>query len=100
MRISYWSSDVCSSDLHSSQYIFAEIGVPRDFAQLPFHERAIDCYRLDRKSVVLGKSVSFRVDLGGRRFIKKKSQYLLHLIFILTLYKLLLLVKLYVLLLC
>src|SRR3546814_13226364 len=27
----------------------------------------------DRKSVVLGKSVSVRVDLGGRRIIKKKS---------------------------
>src|SRR3546814_11993780 len=26
----------------------------------------------DRKSVVEGKSVSVRVDLGGRRFIKKK----------------------------
>src|SRR3546814_13023598 len=28
--------------------------------------------RLDRKSVVSGKSVSVRVDLGGRRIIKKK----------------------------
>src|SRR3546814_14030547 len=28
---------------------------------------------LDRKSVVLGKSVSVRVDLGGGRFIKKKK---------------------------
>src|SRR3546814_13074928 len=27
---------------------------------------------LDRKSVVSGKSVSVRVDLGGRRFIKTK----------------------------
>src|SRR3546814_16179691 len=36
-----------------------------------------DAYRragrpLDRKSVVSGKSVSVRVDLGGRRIIKKK----------------------------
>src|SRR3546814_13023201 len=29
---------------------------------------------LDRKSVVSGKSVSVRVDLGGRRNIKKKKQ--------------------------
>src|SRR3546814_17004281 len=29
--------------------------------------------RQDRKSVVKGKSVSVRVDLGGRRIIKKKS---------------------------
>src|SRR3546814_17288447 len=28
----------------------------------------------DRKSVVKGKSVSVRVDLGGRRFIKKKKK--------------------------
>src|SRR3546814_11879023 len=28
----------------------------------------------DRKSVVKGKSVSVRVDLGGRRIIKKKNQ--------------------------
>src|SRR3546814_15172969 len=30
--------------------------------------------RPDRKSVVLGKRVSVRVDLGGRRLIKKKKQ--------------------------
>src|SRR3546814_7660728 len=29
----------------------------------------------DRKSVVLGKSVSVRVDLGGRRIIKKKTTH-------------------------
>src|SRR3546814_18292082 len=29
--------------------------------------------RLDRKSVVEGKSVSVRVDLGGRRSLQKKS---------------------------
>src|SRR3546814_12914881 len=36
-----------------------------------------DCYDrqtgLDRKSVVSGKSVSVRVDLGGRRYINKKK---------------------------
>src|SRR3546814_13346250 len=31
-------------------------------------------YVLDRKSVVSGKSVSVRVDLGGRRVIKKKKR--------------------------
>src|SRR3546814_20191282 len=30
--------------------------------------------KTDRKSVVSGKSVSVRVDLGGRRIIKKKKQ--------------------------
>src|SRR3546814_12254323 len=33
---------------------------------------------LDRKSVVKGKSVSVRVDLGGRRIIKKKNKYNKH----------------------
>src|SRR3546814_13878206 len=30
--------------------------------------------KLDRKSVVLGKSVALRLDLGGRRTIKKKKK--------------------------
>src|SRR3546814_15672398 len=32
-------------------------------------------YYKDRKSVVEGRSVSVRVDLGGRRIIKKKKDY-------------------------
>src|SRR3546814_18484400 len=36
--------------------------------------RALDRVGLDRKSVVSGKSVSVRVDLGGRRIHKKKKQ--------------------------
>src|SRR3546814_13416277 len=38
------------------------------------YERAAKTTRviIDRKSVVVGKSVSVRVDLGGRRNIKKK----------------------------
>src|SRR3546814_12425589 len=37
-------------------------------------ERAqADAAEVDRKSVVEGKSVSVRVDLGGRRIIKKKT---------------------------
>src|SRR3546814_19110380 len=31
-------------------------------------------FALDRKSVVSGKSVSVRVDLGGRRILKKKKK--------------------------
>src|SRR3546814_17811406 len=34
---------------------------------------AVDRPRADRKSVVSGKSVSVRVDLGGRRIIKKNN---------------------------
>src|SRR3546814_17758857 len=33
---------------------------------------------IDRKSVVSVKSVSVRLDLGGRRIIKKKSTLMLH----------------------
>src|SRR3546814_14556810 len=33
--------------------------------------------RKDRTSVVYGKSVSVRVDLGGRRIIKKKNIYII-----------------------
>src|SRR3546814_18656456 len=45
----------------------------------PGHRRSRDRARLrllsvgDRQSVVSGKSVSVRVDLGGRRIIKKKT---------------------------
>src|SRR3546814_16091053 len=98
MRISDWSSDVCSSDLlhgllagHASNWDGivkigrthlqdatpltlgqefsgyarqVENGIARVKAVLP---------RLDRTSVVSGKSVSARVDLGGRSILKKKN---------------------------
>src|SRR3546814_14578348 len=68
MRISDWSSDVCSSDLH--------LDVDRQF-HAGHHQSAahrhLGTLPADRKSVVLGKSVSVRVDLGGRRIIKKKK---------------------------
>src|SRR3546814_12892190 len=101
MRISDWSSDVCSSDLPGG----AERRWPRNAcgrARLPaFAERAglaagragIQPGRADtgttgrlggaatatgrraedRKSVVEGKSVSVRVDLGGRRIMNKQT---------------------------
>src|SRR3546814_20968404 len=72
MRISDWSSDVCSSDLEGTN--FKHVVAP--------HHRRSDrvaggrSVRLavDRKSVVSGKSVAVRVDLGGRRIIKKKRR--------------------------
>src|SRR3546814_17492349 len=97
MRISDWSSDVCSSDLTAPPVEPAEeivdIGavvtqIERDLAALladqrvelsisrvggPFMGRAGDA-NVDRKSVVEGKSVSVGVGLGGRRIIKKKKQ--------------------------
>src|SRR3546814_13129405 len=111
MRISGWSSDVCSSDLivgvealcrlksdtgeivpaaeftdamadaHAAfgitermlARIVADIkswhGMGLDFGHV-----GINVPSPDRKSVVEGKSVSVRVDLGGRRIIKKKKK--------------------------
>src|SRR3546814_12610570 len=100
MRISDGSSDVCSSDLRmlvDAGLVLAvelvdkkseveEIGVeighrlgdPRTWtARVRVRKREIDANRgtagaqSDRKSVVSGKSVSVRVDLGGRSILKK-----------------------------
>src|SRR3546814_12349609 len=46
-----------------------------EFLPNPDHARAkLMTMTRDRKSVVEGKSVSVRVDLGGRRIIKKKKK--------------------------
>src|SRR3546814_19915838 len=99
MRISDWSSDVCSSDLpvlamanpHHIRGLQANvlgaiinehkiIAGPVHFRKRNRHDRqttgvSANCkvQRRDRKSVVEGKSVSVRVDLGGRLIIKKKK---------------------------
>src|SRR3546814_11351901 len=104
MRISDWSSDVCSSDLLCldsptkrqcvlpSHLTVAGQGAAEVWGQPRLHVRI--AFRLlngrtitlcladamtvgdakDRKRVVSGKSVSGRVDLGGRRIIKKKKR--------------------------
>src|SRR3546814_11542952 len=105
MRISDWSSDVCSSDLAAGPRA-ATAGAPGarhdrlarwvDPAELSDaadeHEtrrprdaggaradgtarsrRPLASRRSDRQSVVSGKSVSVRVDLGCRRIIKTTS---------------------------
>src|SRR3546814_12220955 len=92
MRISDWSSDVCSSDLVKTNvgHLEAAAGmaglikailairygtVPpnRHFETLNPHI-ALDGFPvIDRKSVVQGKSVAVRVHLGGRRIIQKKK---------------------------
>src|SRR3546814_17955456 len=98
MRISDWSSDVCSSDLPAAQHDRLDppgIGdagqrvavqqhqvgtVPRRDAAGAVAQPVAGRRRrrlqalLDRKSVVAGKRVSVRVDLGGRRIIQKKNQ--------------------------
>src|SRR3546814_12943380 len=94
MRISDWSSDVCSSDLAGTGDTFGAVvgkaklvqgDAPRiEGLQIIWKQdpkvpgRGHFSHRLafspeDRKSVVQGKSVSVRVDLGGRRIIKKQN---------------------------
>src|SRR3546814_12343661 len=104
MRISDWSSDVCSSDLtihkDTTDHPHLRIAFVLQVAHRTIHNYSrilrwhqymgkfnrLITYHLqpstdstppatkeDRKSVVKGKSVSVRVDLGGRRFIKKKK---------------------------
>src|SRR3546814_15830512 len=70
MRISDWSSDVCSSDLGRGGVVRA--GDMACSSASP-RRRAVRAPSADRKSVVQGKSVSVRVELGGRRIIKKKT---------------------------
>src|SRR3546814_19886618 len=93
MRISDWSSDVCSSDLRNrcrrsparsgaateirpdlqSRLCGLALALSGESRTHPAHQR--DRHQAaDRKSVVSGKSVSVRVDLGGRRIIKKKKK--------------------------
>src|SRR3546814_6401512 len=81
MRISDWRSDVCSSDLpvpkakramesrdraahRSENRVKIECSLWRQVAAWPANRVG-----KDRKSGVWGKSVSVRVDLGGRRIV-------------------------------
>src|SRR3546814_18153636 len=105
MRISDWSSDVCSSDLHGEGQGRAPVdpfaratdggligcGCSRNagrggtgmIGRMGMHSmtkfsgagRAVTvAMMIDRKSVVEGKSVSGRVDLGGGWRLKKNKQ--------------------------
>src|SRR3546814_20868829 len=106
MRISDWSSDVCSSDLRQWRLtmsdarssadnsfgrrramlrtamgpgIAAALSDPAVIEIMVNHDGVLRLDRLgegrlDRQSGVEGKSVSVRVDLGGRGIIKKKIQ--------------------------
>src|SRR3546814_20457725 len=97
MRISDWSSDVCSSALaflqHLARRVLAVVhqlvgvdrlvllsvrGVDADLAEQAFHAEGARLagdarHQPDRKSVVTGKGESGRVDLGGSLIIKKKQ---------------------------
>src|SRR3546814_15599958 len=99
MRISDWSSDVCSSDLRSgtevtftpSLAVFTQIKFDYETLRNRLREAAFKVGestveigahyfahvlgpREDRKSGAEGKSVSVRVDLGGPHIIKKQTQ--------------------------
>src|SRR3546814_20976384 len=89
MRISDWSSDVCSSDLivdthapeadgqRAAQIVRRAVAAP-DVEPRPSRQqrqgRQARMDRADRKSVVEGKSVSVSVDRGGRRIIQKTTK--------------------------
>src|SRR3546814_16579739 len=92
MRISDWSSDVCSSDLpvriipglkfalelesHNHKGIILKcVKLLFRSSPLPPSPCRPSSPHRDRKSVVSGKSVSVRVDLGGRRINKKQRPY-------------------------
>src|SRR3546814_17906809 len=110
MRISDWSSDVCSSDLRDGRLHPAESAantsagalcrspayrcaaskivaplLPSGCAHLSKRCRCrpLGCVSAEasgvRKSVVSGKRVSVRVDLGGRSIIKQQTAILLFL---------------------
>src|SRR3546814_13796361 len=85
VRISDWSSDVCSSDLQGRRGAVAA-GAADLMADSGCAHDARFCTGagaggpgalsrgVDRKSVVQGKGVSVRVDLGGRRSSKTKKK--------------------------
>src|SRR3546814_16013102 len=96
MRISDWSSDVCSSDLLSVPAATVLAGTadrrPPVEPQLAVRDR-LDAAAAaaagpgrtgDRKSVVWGTSVSVRVDLGGRLVVKEKNEYRYRTVFTLS----------------
>src|SRR3546814_16611913 len=59
----------CGTDRRRNAHVFAAAHHARRQLPEPQHARPVS----DRKSVVKGKRVSVRVDLGGRRHIKKKT---------------------------
>src|SRR3546814_21107628 len=93
MRISDWSSDVCSSDLlflgwpwgwdevkqMCGRFLRPGISVPVEINVLEsensIDQGFFDLVRIKRSEERrVGKGVSVRVDLGGRRIIKKKKK--------------------------
>src|SRR3546814_17709015 len=74
MRISDWSSDVCSSDLRAARSASASAKRKSTGSQVSSENAVGSCARKRSEERRVGKSVSVRVDLGGRRIIKKKNK--------------------------
>src|SRR3546814_4221943 len=77
MRISDWSSDVCSSDLH--RHLTMPWSPGMSVAEVAAHtgrsrQHVMRAIRNRSEERRVGKSVSVRVDLGGRRIIKKQKK--------------------------
>src|SRR3546814_15028324 len=72
MRISDWSSDVCSSDLCAGRLRTGREPAGGAAPRRPAGAGARAARRSEERRV--GKEVSVRVDLGGRRIIKKKKK--------------------------
>src|SRR3546814_9297723 len=91
MRISDWSSDVCSSDLYSDKTfiptikkLFPHIKKEEDAKEkiLGQAQYLLDCLEMTHRGMMamrseerrVGKECVSSVDLGGRRIIKKKKK--------------------------
>src|SRR3546814_1219956 len=83
MRISDWSSDVALPIWVTNQPAVHPAVLEKSLVHhfgTSVGPTVVDAvgavfrHERDRKSVVWGKSVSVRVDLGGRRIIKKKNR--------------------------
>src|SRR3546814_20889131 len=106
MRISDWSSDVCSSDLRDrsrcrlrdrrevltrsttvkpanlielarnrqpAEVLLANVLDENMSSSIKAGQNLVQAAKADRQSVGSGKRVSVRVDLGGRKLLKKKK---------------------------
>src|SRR3546814_16059800 len=78
MRISDWSSDVCSSDLpilpSTSAIIFSFYAISPLFPARHLDHPNVGYLGDEIGRASCRESVSVRVDLGGRRLIKKKNK--------------------------
>src|SRR3546814_11551312 len=84
MRISDWSSDVCSSDLREENRLILASAARRHEWRTATSRRETSPWRPSRHTGFPGvrseerregTSLAVRVDMGGRRIIKNKNHY-------------------------